>query len=306
MRVNRIDARNIYPYYCVIEISDGPSKVVIDPAFGNNARSFKVDGREYIWTPDPWHAPTLAGVPLLGPWANRIDGLSYNANGNRYLLNPSLGNLRMDANHLPIHGLLLFASEWRVVHQDTSSVTSRLEFWRNPKWMAQFPFAHAIEITHRLRGTTLEIETAIENLCEEPIPLCIGYHPYFRLDSPRDEWRVHIAAREQVGLNEKLIPTPERKPATRDVVLKGISLDTVFTNLTGEAFTIESRDQRLAIRFGPKYPVAIVYSPIDKPFICVEPMTALTNAFNATDPIPHVSPNETWRESFWIEVGRAF
>src|SRR5207302_5299498 len=133
-------------------------------------------------------------------------------------------------------------------HMEANSITSRLEFWRHPKWMAQFPFAHAIEITHRLHGATLEVETAIENLCEEPIPLCIGYHPYFKLDSPRDEWRVHIAAREQVGLSDKLIPTSARTPAQQDVALKGTSLDSVFTSLTGDDFMIESPDQKLTVR----------------------------------------------------------
>jgi len=285
----------------VIHIQDGPATVEIDPHFGNNARSFRIDGREYIWTPDPWTAPTLAGVPLLAPWANRIDGDSYSANGSRYLLNPALNNLRRDPNHLPIHGLLAFAGGWRTIHQDARSITSRLDFWKYPKWMAQFPFAHAIEITHRLSGATLEIETAIENLSDEPIPLCIGYHPYFRLDSPREEWRVKIAAREQVGLSDKLIPTAARTRAQSCVPLKGISLDAVFTNLTGEDFAIESPGQKLSVRFGPKYPVAIVYSPQDKPFVCIEPMTALTNAFNSNT-APSIPPMETWRESFWISA----
>ncbi len=262
----------------------------------------QVGGREYIWSPNPWTAPTLAGIPLLAPWANRIDGMSYRANDSRYCLNPELGNLRWDANHLPIHGLLAFASNWCLRQKDASSVTCRLEFWRHPKWLAQFPFAHAIEITHRLRGSTLEIETAIENLCQEPIPLCIGYHPYFRLNSPREEWRVHIAAREQVGLDEKLIPTSTRSAAQQSAELKGISLDSVFTNLTGDDFAIEGPGEKLSIRFGPKYPVAIVYSPVDKPFVCIEPMTALTNAFNGPDPVPAILPGETWRESFWVTV----
>ncbi len=259
-----------------------------------------VDGREYIWTPKPWSAPALAGIPLLAPWANRIDGDSYCANGSRYILNAALENLRRDANHLPIHGLLAFAAGWKLICQDESSVTSRLEFWRNPKWMAQFPFAHTIEITHRLRGATLEVETAIENLSEEPIPLCIGYHPYFRLDSPRDEWRVHVAARDQVVLNEKVIPTRARTPASQSVALKGTQLDAVFTNLTGEDFSIEGPGQKLSVRFGSKFPAAIIYAPAGRDFVCIEPMTALTNAFNGPDPIPHIQPGETWRESFWI------
>ena len=290
----------------MIQIQDGDASVLIDPDFGNNTRSFRVRAHEFIWTPQPWTAPALAGIPLLAPWANRIDGESYLANGNRYLLNPELGNLRFDTNHLPIHGLLAFVKGWKIVSQDAASVSCRLEFWRSPRWMAQFPFAHTIEMTHRLRGSSLEIETVIENLCDEPMPVCIGYHPYFQLtDSPRDAWKVRIAASQQVGLSEKLIPTADRRTVDPNgaVALAGISLDSVFTSLTGENFTMEGAAQRISVRFGPKFPVAIVYAPDPRPFVCIEPMTALTNAFN--DPnggVPHIAPGDAWRESFWISV----
>lgn len=292
----------------MVRIHDADTSVSIDPDFGNNARSMLVRGQEFIWTPQPWTAPALGGVPLLAPWANRLDGESYLANGNRYLLNAGLGNLRFDAHHLPIHGLLAFANEWHVVRLEPSSVTSRLDFWRSAKRMAQFPFAHAIEMTHRVTANTLQIETAVENLCDEPIPLCIGYHPYFQLtDSPRDEWKVRIAVRQQVGLSDKFIPTTERKAFDPDspVTLAGTAFDTVFTDLTGGDFSIEGRSQRISVRFGPKFPVAIVYAPPERSFVCIEPMTALTNAFN--DPasaLQHVAPGETWRESFWISVDR--
>ena len=287
----------------MIRLENSSCAVSIDPETGNNAFSMIAGGHEFIWIPKPWKPPALAGIPLLAPWANRIEGDSYSANGSRYVLNPALGNLRFDANHLPIHGLLAFASGWRTLRQDAASVTSRLDFWKFPKWMAQFPFAHSIEMTHRLQGATLEIETAIENLSAEPIPLCIGYHPYFQLaGSGRDEWTVSIAARQQVGLSEKLIPTKERAPvAAGPVKLAGIALDAVFTQLTGEEFAIKGKNQELRVKFGPKFPVAIVYAPAGQSFVCIEPMTALTNAFN--DPsaeLPHVAPGETWRESFWI------
>src|ERR1035437_7745047 len=113
-----------------------------------------VDGHEILWRP---HA-TLADwtPPALAPWANRLDQEAFRANGRRYLLNPGLGNLRYDANHLPIHGLVLFARQWEVIRRGAAFVTSRLEFWRVPEWMAQFPFAHSIEVTHRLEGGSLE------------------------------------------------------------------------------------------------------------------------------------------------------
>lgn len=283
-------------------ISDGDLTASIDTCCGNICRSLVFRGAEFIHMPADWKPPSLAGIPLLSPWANRLDGESYLANGWRYFLNSALGNLRYDSNHLPMHGLVLFTDRWKIVRQHPASVTSRLEFWRVPEWTAQFPFAHSIEVTHRLTRGSLEIETAVENHSDEPLPLCIGFHPYFRLEGSRERCRVHIPARQQVLLSEKNIPTGERKPfepGWRN--LAGTSYDTPFTALTGEDFVVEDAARRLRVRLGTKYPVAVVYSPAERNYICFEPMTALTNAFNSPNSnLQHVPRGETWRESFWI------
>jgi aldose 1-epimerase len=287
----------------MIVISDGDLSASIDTGLGNICRSLIYRGAEFIHMPADWKPPSLAGIPLLAPWANRLDGESYLANGWRYFLNSALGNLRYDSNRLPIHGLVLFTDRWEMIRQDAASVTSRLEFWRVPEWMAQFPFAHAIEMTHRLRRGSLEIELSVENICDEPLPLCVGFHPYLRLEgSTRDQWRVRIPAREQALLSEKSIPTGERKPADPELFeLAGKSFDTVFTSLTGDDFVVEDGARRLSVRFGAKYPVAVVYTPPGRDFICFEPMTALTNAFNsASSGLQYVRRGETWRQSFWI------
>lgn len=290
----------------MIQLQDGDLSALINPAYGNNVRSLKVRGEEFLWTGGgPGH---LDGIPLLAPWANRIDGLAYFANGRKYVLNPALENLRYDANRQPIHGLVLFTDAWRLVARDERSLTSRLEFWRRPEWMAQFPFAHSIEITHRLRAGSLEIETVIENLSEQPMPLCIGFHPYFQLTgSARDEWRVRIAARRQVVLSQTMIPTGERKPMELEnpLPLRGHALDNVFADLTGDAFIIEGARQRIEVRFGAKWPVAIVYAPAGGGFCCIEPMSALTDAFNLehagiASELQSIAPGASWRENFSI------
>ena len=61
--------------------------------------------------------------------------------------------------------------------------------------------------------------------------------------------------------------------------------DDVMTGLTaGEGgrteFAVEGAKQRIAVIYGPKYPVAVVFAPQGRDFICFEPMTGPTNAFN--------------------------
>jgi aldose 1-epimerase len=310
----------------VVQLSDAAHRleVSIAPAIGNMAYEIEVDGKNILW--NPYHSPAeMAGnpqfccVPFLAPWANRLDGDAFWANGKRYLLNPNLGNVRRDNRQKPIHGLLNFSPLWKVAAVEADAraaqVTSRLEFWRYPDLMAQFPFAHTITMTYRVANGEVEVETTLENLAAEPMPVAVGYHPYFRVpDAPRDQWKVHVAAREHLVLNDLLIPTGERKPVpfADPHPLSVSQLDDVFTGLVRDAdgrarFWVQGKKQRITVVYGPKYPVAVVYAPAAREFICFEPMAAVTNAFNLAHTgvygeLQSVAPGGQWKESFWVRV----
>jgi len=308
----------------VIRLADAARQVEVSivPSIGNLAYEMKVKGRNIFWAPfsSPGELkakPAKGGNPFLAPWANRLDQDAFYANGKRYLLNPELGNWRRDGNKNPIHGLLVFSSAWQVARlnagANSAEVASRLEFWRHPDLMAQFPFAHTIEMIYRLREGVLEVETVLENHSTQPMPVSIGYHPYFQVqDAPRDQWKVHLAAREQVVLSSLLLPTGERKPVTLadPLPLEGTQLDDVFTNLIRDAsgraeFWVQGAKQRVSVLYGPKYRVAVVFAPRGRNFICFEPMAAITNALNLAQAgvykeLQYVPPGGTWRESFWV------
>ena len=179
--------------------------------------------------------------------------------------------------------------------------------------MAQFPFAQNISLTYRLSNGELEVETEIENLSTEPLPVAIGFHPYLRLhDAPRDQWKVHVAARDHLVLNDLLIPTGERQPMEFAEVqpLAGVNLDDVFGDLVRGAdgrarFWVEGKRERITVTYGPKYRIAVAYSPESRDFICFEPMAAVTDAFNLAHAgvykdLESIPPGGTWKESFWI------
>ncbi|MGC8758359.1 MAG: aldose 1-epimerase [Bryobacteraceae bacterium] len=294
----------------------------IVPGLGNNVWQMTVHGQPVFWSPFRSPAevrarPAHFGNPFLWPWANRIDGLAYWVNGRKYLLNPELGNVRPGPNNTPIHGLLVFSDLWKpAAHgadQKNAWVTSRLEFWRRPELMAQFPFAHTVEMTYRLAGGTLTVETEVKNQCDEPMPVSLGFHPYFQItDAPRDEWTVTLAARRRHLLDAKLIPTgrTEPLPYPGKLSLKGAVLDDVLDELERDPdgmarFRVEGRRQRITVEYGEAYRVAVVYAPVGREFICFEPMTAITNAFNAAHAgwyrnLTFIAPRGHWRGVFRI------
>lgn len=311
----------------VVELQDAAHRmrVSLAPSIGNMAYRIEIAGKNCLWFPCGSPAelrdnPQFCGIPFLGPWANRLDDDAFWANGKRYLLNPGLGNLRRDAHQKPIHGILNFSPAWELetasADEHSAWATSRLEFWKHPEMMAQFPFAHTITMTYRLARGEVEVETILDNLSTDPMPVAIGFHPYFRLDdAPRDQWKVHLAARDHLLLNNLTIPTGESKPVefADPYPLAGGQLDDVFSSLTPDPdgsvrFWAEGERERITVTYGAHYPVAVVYAPPGREFLCFEPMSAVTNGFNLAHAgvyrdLQSIPPGGQWKESFRITPG---
>jgi aldose 1-epimerase len=315
----------------VVRLEDAAAATVVSimPTHGNMAFDMKVNGKKVLRYPfasveDLRKSRGMdGGVPFLGPWANRLDEPAFYANGKKYTFNLQLGNVRPGRDNHPIHGFLTFAPQWQVVEAraDAQSawVTSRLDFYRQPDWMAQFPFAHTVEMTYRLRAGTLEVITTLHNLSAEPMPVAIGFHPYFQVnDAPRDDWTFGIAARTNWVLDDTKIPTGATRPIEEVLpkpqggTLKGLSLDHVFSDLVRDAsgkatMWVQGNSERVEVSLGPNYRCVVVWSPggPGRDFICFEPMAAITDAMNLAPrglykELQSIPPGGTWKESFWV------
>ena len=315
----------------IVQLEDAASRTVVSviPGVGNMAFEMKVNGTNVLWWPfstvEEFKArPAMSGIPFLGPWANRLDEQAFYANGVRYPFDMALGNVR---GAIPIHGFLTTNPNWQVVEVKADSesawVTSRLEFFKQPSWMKQFPFAHTIDMTYRLQDGVLEVHTIIRNMSADPMPVAIGFHPYFRLtDSPRDEWTVSVAARTRWLLAANKVPTGATEPISRlfpdpsAVLLRDYDLDDVFSDLVRDSsgravMTVKGKTQKIDVVFGERWQSAVVWAPKprtpgqDRNFICFEPMAGITDAMNLAQKglyseLQSIAPGGTWQESFWI------
>ena len=308
----------------IVRLQDLESDLTVSivPSHGNIAFELLHAGQNWLYS--PYNSPKqmagdtqLFGVPLLAPWANRLSSDKYCVNGAEYHLNRSTGNLRLDKSGFSIHGLVLF-SAWKVmkVHADAdgAEVTSALRFTEYPQWLAHYPFAHRLEMTHRLCHGKLHVRLFLHSECAQPIPVTVGFHPYFRLPTGRrDAWEIDCPARVRLPVSDVHIPLGTQEPVDfgSGVSLNGIEFDDVFTDLRRDAsgFAIfEASHEQSAIRvgFGPHYLVAVLYAPPGKDFLCFEPMAAPTDALHLAaegkcEPLQTVAPGRVWTEEFWIE-----
>jgi aldose 1-epimerase len=305
----------------VVVLSDAARKteVTILPSIGNMGYEMKVNGKNVLYVPEGGLAkfkarPALSGIPFLAPWANRLDQQAFYANGKKYAFNMGLGNVR---GNIPMHGFLSTSSAWKVVALKADSksawVTSRLEFWKYPDMLAQFPFAHTIEMTYRLQAGVLQVETVLRNQSAEPMPVSIGFHPYFRLaESPRDKWKIHVPVPTHWLVDANKVPTGQTEPASLDdpLPLEGRTFDDYYSDLIRDAdgkaeFWIQGQKEKLSVVFGPKYTASVMYVPARTNFLCFEPMAAMTNGMNMAQAgtykdLQSIPPGGEWRESFWV------
>jgi len=295
------------------------------PALGNRAYQLNVHEQNILYYPPGdlsahMQNPSFGGIPFLAPWADLLDEPAFWANDKRYGFNMTLGNV---SGERPIHGLLADSPHWEVTDLAADSrsahATSRLAFWRYPDLMAQWPFAHDYEMTYRLSDGVLEVETTVRNVSAEPMPVAIGFHPYFQIPGiPRDAWVAHLAARVHVMADEYQIPTGDMRPLDipNPFPLRGQTLDDGFTDLERDAdgrarFSIEATGKMIEILFGPRYPVATIYlppSPEDsREFICIEPLATIISGVNLAHQgkyagLQTLPAGAKWTESFWIRT----
>ncbi len=97
-----------------VALAAGDVTAVFLTQLGMTGVSLRSRDREHLATPggvDALRTGGTLGLPLLAPWANRLDTLTYDAAGTRVDLRGI--PLHTDGNGLPIHGLLVGAGAGR-------------------------------------------------------------------------------------------------------------------------------------------------------------------------------------------------
>ena len=266
----------------IVELRDTRVDVVVNVlTTASNAYQMTVKGQDVIrrtWASIDDIRPRMGlnGIPLLWPYANRLDEQAFYANGQKYSFDPGLGTTGRGA--IPIHGYLTNTAAWKTIEVKADArsawITSKLEFFRVPQYMKQFPFAHTLRMTYRLQDGALEVCTRIDNISAEPMPVAIGFHPYFQLtDSDREDWHLSVAAKTHWLLDDRTIPTGETQPITKilpdpaNVAVKDVTLDDIFTDLERDAqgratMSLKGKTQQLDVVLGPKFKTILVLSRV--------------------------------------------
>jgi len=247
------------------------------------------------------------GIPLLHPWANRVDRRHFRVAGREVDLWAHPGLYTLGPKGLPIHGLLAAATGWSIDrHEDTQDgprLVGSFDFAAREDLMTVFPFPHQLQIEFGISGETLTITTTVQASGDTPVPISFGYHPYFRLPGvERAAWSVEIPVSKRVVLDLEEIPTGDVEEAEVAAgPLGSRTFDDEF-EAPSEAFALAGDGRRIEVSFGEGFPFAQVYAPNDDDVIAFEPMTAPTNALVSGQGLHLLQPDESYSAVFSVKV----
>lgn len=249
------------------------------------------------------------GGAVLAPFANRITGrdvpgvreIEAKIGPRRVRLPRNWGGKAAGAAQYAMHGLILQAP---VTARQTASdqVTGRLDAG---DFGGRWPARSLLEFEWRLAGGALQLRVEVRNAGAEPLPLGLGWHPYFAMPSGRRaqaRLRLPASLRAEVDDYDQVLPTGRLLPtagspydfsARAGRALGDLYLDDCFTGLAREdgRVVVELIDTgaQLGLRIAsptPAVKAVQVYAPPDQAFAAIEPQ------FNLADPFSEVWPPE--------------
>ncbi|MBO2521272.1 MAG: hypothetical protein CW345_05655 [Firmicutes bacterium] len=238
--------------------------------------------------------PYLYGNPILFPYPNRVRDGRFAFGGKQAAL-----PINEPERNNAIHGLV-YNRPWEVVSQGASDeegawVTLRFASSAHPEVEAAFPFPFEVLFTYRLKDGALANEMTAKNTGSGPMPMGYGLHPWFPLPlSPkgrRSQCRVKAPVTGVWELDARLLPTGEiRQPApardlSRDVPLADEEYDDVYTGLNQHGpsevvYADPGTGVEIAVRSDSAFREFVIYAPLSRDVICLEPYTCVTDAFN--------------------------
>lgn len=251
------------------------------------------------------------GVPLY-PFVNRLDQGRYSFAGRTYQF-PINEVARNNALHGFIQHLAVEITTLEVSER-SAKACAVYEYTGDRE---AYPFAARIEMTYTLSSAgSLELTMTVLNRHSQPVPVGIGWHPYFTLGESLDQLSLQLPEGRQVVVDERLLPTGElvdTNAFTRLNRIGATAFDTCFalaTETTRAETLLWSEQQHCGLAIwqdtGPsKYNYLQVCIPPDRLSVAVEPVSCGVNGLNTQEGIVLLGAGESFSASCgvrWLQI----
>ena len=228
-----------------------------------------------------------ACYPLL-PYSNRLGYRKFRWKGRDYTTRPNF-----DDNPHSVHGVG-WLRPWEIVSSSVLEVVLRYRHEGDADW----PFAFEASQYFTLTPQSMRVQMVFTNTAEGAQPVGLGWHPYF---PKRARSRLHIELSDRWDSDATQLPTRKVAQPGIDSDVAHLSFDNCFEGWKGPA---RIRDERFSLQLSSSLDHLVVFTPQDRDYFCVEPVSHVSNAIHMADPAAHGLRTLASGETFeaWMKI----
>jgi len=278
-----------------LELRCGELRLALRPDLGGAIAGFWHADLAVMRSVEPaaLEAPRQGASFALVPYSNRLGYRRFQWAGKTYTTEPNFP----DSPH-SLHGVG-WRRAWQVAEAGEKSALLRLSHAADGDW----PFAFEAEQQFELADGALMLRLAARNTADVPAPMGLGWHPYF---PKRTRSRLHIELTGRWEADATKLPTRQVAQPGIDAAVAHLDFDHCFEGWSGAA---RLRDEKLSLRLTSSLERLVVFTPPDRDYFAVEPVSHVNNAIHMADPAEHglvtLQPGQTLDAWMKLEVARA-
>lgn len=275
-----------------LELRAGDLRLAVRPDLGGCIAGLWLGGTPVLRSTEPASlaASRPSGSYPLVPYSNRIGRRRFRWEGVDHTTERNF-----DDNPHSVHGVG-WLRPWQRVSAGDAEAAIRLRHAADAHW----PFAFEAEQRFTLTPDSLELRMAITNTADREQPVGLGWHPYF---PKRDSSRLDLPVTGRWISDDVGLPTHREAQAGIVGAVRDFDFDNCFEGFAGAG---RIRDEHFSLRITSSARYLVVYTPQNKDYYCVEPVTHLSNAIQQDDPVAHglvaLAPGRTFEAWMKIEV----
>ena len=255
------------------ELHAGALRLALRPDLGGAVAGLWHGATPILRSSEPAALSTArdAAIYPLVPYSNRLGYRHFRWRGQDYTTRANVA----DSPH-SLHGLG-WQRPWRIVSSSALEVVLEVVHEGDADW----PFAFTARQYFSLSADSLGVRLQLTNDAGVEQPIGLGLHPYF---ARRARSRLHVELSHRWDSDATLLPTRKVAQPGIDSDLSHLDFDNCFEGWRGPA---RIRDERFSLQLTSSLPYLVVYTPPERDYFCVEPVSHVSNAIHMADPAAH-------------------
>ncbi len=240
--------------------------------------------------PDRLEGPRQSAMFPLLPYSNRLGYRRFRWRGHDYTTRANFD----DSPH-SLHGVG-WQRPWTIVSSSMLEVVMEMKHGGDADW----PFAFTARQYFSLSPGSFGVRLQFTNDADGDQPVGLGWHPYF---TRRSRSRLHIELSDRWDADPTLLPTRKVAQHGIDSDLSHLDFDNCFEGWRGPA---RIRDERFSLQLSSSLTSLVVFTPPERDYFCVEPVSHVSNAIHMAEPATHglvaLAPGATLEAWMKLEV----